>query len=87
MRGYKPYQYMDGAPDEIIRKTAQLREYAEIDPAMAERIKEYTNQFVARAVNSSAWQPSKDLYALGQDAYLMEMGRMGLRGAHKKARR
>jgi hypothetical protein len=86
-RGYKPFQYVYGSPEENIEKTAQLKAMAEMDPAMGERIKEFTNQYVTRAVNSSAWQPSKDLYALGQDAYLLEMGRMGLRGAHKKARR
>lgn len=84
-RGYKPYQYIYGSPDEIISKTAQLREYAAIDPAQGRRIKELTNKFVARAVNNPAWQPEKDLYALGQDAYLLEMGR--LRGAHQRARR
>ncbi len=86
-KGYKPYQYIYGAPDENLEKTARLRDYAEIDPAMGKRIKELTNEYVSRAVDSPSWQPEKDLYALGQDAYLMEMGRMGVRGAHQKARR
>jgi len=86
-KGYKPYQYIYGAPDENIKKTAQLKAYADSDPAMGQRIKELTNSLINRAVNSPAWQPEKDLYALGQDAYLIEMGRMGVRGAHQKARR
>lgn len=86
-RGYKPYQYIYGAPQENIEKTAQLKSLVDIDPAMGERIKQFTNELVARVVNTPSWQPEKDLYALGQDAYLMEMGRMGLRGAHQKARR
>jgi hypothetical protein len=84
---YKPYQYIYGAPEENIEKTARLKAYADSDPAMGERIAALTNEYVARAANSPAWQPEKDLYALGQDAYLMEMGRMGIRAAHKKARR
>ena len=84
---YKPYQYIYGSPDENLEKTARLRAYAESDPAMGKRIADLTNEYVVRAVNSPAWQPEKDLYALGQDAYLLEMGRMGVRGAHQKARR
>ena len=83
---YKPYQYLYGTPDENLKKTAMLRSYAEKDPGMGKRIAALTNEYVARAANSPAWQPEKDLYALGQDAYLIEMGRMGVRGAHQKAR-
>ncbi len=86
-RGYKPYQYIYGSPEENIEKTALLRSYAEMDPAMGQRIKELTNEYVVRAMTTPSWQPDKDLYALGQDAYIMEMGRMGVRSAHQKARR
>jgi len=82
----KPYQYVYGTPDENIEKTAKLKAYAALDPGIGLRIKALTNQLVARAANTPSWQPEKDLYALGQDAYLIEMGRMGVRGAHQKAR-
>ena len=84
---YKPYQYIYGSPNENMEKTARLKAYAKKDPAMEKRIAELTNEHVARAANSPSWRPGKDLYALGQDAYLIEMGRMGVRGAHQKARR
>ena len=86
-RGYKPYQYIYGSPEENIEKTEILNTYAKMDPGMGQRIKELTNEYVARAVNSPAWIPEKDLYALGQDAYILEMGRTGLRAAHRLARR
>ncbi len=84
---YKPYQYIYGAPEENIEKTKLLKEYAGLDPSIGERIAAFANEYVVRAASTPSWQPNKDLYALGQDAYLMEMGRMGVRGAHQKARR
>jgi hypothetical protein len=77
---HKPSEYEDGSIHENIEKTGQLSALAKMDPAMDRTISKFTNQFVARAANSAAWQPSKDLYALGQDAYLLEMGRAGLLG-------
>ncbi len=73
--GYHPADYVYGTPEENIEKTRRLRVLAKLDPSMGKRIAAYTNQYVARAANSSAWRGNngKDLYALGQDAYLRDM--------------
>jgi hypothetical protein len=88
---HKASEYVYGGIRENIDKTAQLTALASQDPSMDDRISAYTNQYVAQAANDRAWQPGKDLYALGQDAYLMEMGRAGLlkgvRSTYQKARR
>lgn len=89
---HKPSEYEDGSMLENIAKTTQLKSLSKMDPAQDRRISALTNQFVARAANNPAWQPTKDLYALGQDAYLLEAGRAGLlrgglREAKKMARR
>lgn len=87
--GFKPSDYVYGSTSENIEKSALLREYAQIDPSMGKKIAEYTNQLSGGYLPHMG--PGKDLYALGQDAYLMEMGRMGylkgVRGAHKATRR
>ena len=89
--GHRAFQYIYGSPDENILKTKQLKTLGEMDPAMSDEIERYTNEMVAKAANTPSWRPEKDLYALGQDAYLLEMGRRGylsgIRGAHQTARR
>ena len=73
--GYPSSDYIYGEPRENIEKTKRLRALAKIDPAQARRIQALTNQIVGRYSGSyvAGLGPRKDMYALGQDAYLKEM--------------
>jgi hypothetical protein len=75
--GYRSSDYVYGSPEENITKTAMLRKLAKLDPGQARRIQSLTNQVVGRYSSGyvAGLGPRKDMYALGQDAYLKMMNR------------
>jgi hypothetical protein len=87
--GYKADDYLYGSPEENITKSSQLKNYSKSDPAMSKRIRDITNKYVAEQASRiiGGGGTGKDMYAMAQDAYLLEMGRMGLRDAYKAKRR
>ncbi len=80
--GAKSSDYLYGAPLENIEKTGRLRALAKVDPAMGRRIATLTNRFLPQGGSYVAHAPlgNRDMYAKGQDAYLIEMQRLGLMG-------